>query len=267
MNSGGWIRLHRCLADHPLWLRSRFTPGQAWVDLLLLASYADHVALQGNRPMPVRRGQVLTSQSKLAKRWGWDRETVRRFFRSLESLCMCHIETSKATDTGYTLVTLVNYDTYQSDPEGDPLPDPASDAPSVAPSDPASMPHPCPTIKKGKKGKKIADAQNASAGVASKGNGKATTPRKTHPETLAVLTAFQRAFEAKWQTAYVPTFGRDNRLLSELLTAGGPDEVRNRMRLFFANGTKRTRDLGDYGVPAFRSAWNELGVLKARGDL
>jgi hypothetical protein len=56
-------------------------------------------------------------------------------------------------------------------------------------------------------------------------------------------------------------------MLSDLLNATGPVEVRDRLRLFFENGTRRTRDLGDYSVPAFRSAWNELGVLKARGDL
>jgi len=43
--------------------------------------------------------------------------------------------------------------------------------------------------------------------------------------------------------------------------------VRARMIAFLIYGTKWTRDTGKYDVPAFRSAWNEIGVLKARGDL
>ncbi len=144
MNSGGYVRIHRSLQKHDLWLRERFTRGQAWVDLIMLASHSDHESTQGNRPLTVHRGQVLTSQISLAGRWKWDRETVRRFLRLLESLTMCHIETSKATDTGYTLITLLNYGPYQGDEDEQFEPAPASDAPS--------MPHRCPTINKGKEG-------------------------------------------------------------------------------------------------------------------
>ena len=111
----GWVRLHRKLADHPIWTREKFTKGQAWVDLILLASYADHIAFQSTKAVTVKRGQVLTSQVNLAKRWRWNRETVRTFLLLLKSTNMVAIETSKATDTGYTLITLLNYDLYQGD--------------------------------------------------------------------------------------------------------------------------------------------------------
>ncbi len=150
-----WVRLDRSLTNHPIWVRERFTRGQAWVDLILRASYKDHVALQGSRPIQVKRGQVLTSQVDLAARWKWDRETVHRFLQALESLKMATTETSKATDTGYTLITLTNYDTYQGDGLSDPVSDAPSDPPLPPASDPASMPHPCPTIKKGKKMKNV----------------------------------------------------------------------------------------------------------------
>lgn len=109
----GWVRLYRTLADHPIWRAERFTRGQAWADLIVQASFTDHIAFQGNRAIPVKRGQVLTSQVSLAGRWKWNRETVRAFLRLLESNRMAAIETSKATDTGYTLITLLNYDLYQ----------------------------------------------------------------------------------------------------------------------------------------------------------
>ncbi len=108
-----WVRLHRKLADHPMWTGERFTRGQAWVDLILQASYKDRIAVQGNTTRTVKRGQVLNSQVALAKRWGWNRETVRVFLRLLQSLNMIAIQTSKATDTGYTLITILNYELYQ----------------------------------------------------------------------------------------------------------------------------------------------------------
>ena len=92
-------------------------------------------------------------------------------------------------------------------------------------------------------------------------------PRKTHPETDALLTEFGALFEKKWGTPYLATFARDKKLLHDMLTASGVEEVRARMTAFLTYGTKRTRDLGDYSIPAFRLAFNELGVLKARGDL
>ena len=97
MTTAGWVCVHRQLAEHPLWLRERFTPGQAWVDLLLAAAWDDHESFATHGPSWIKRGQLLTSQMKLASRWRWDRETVRRFLRELERHGMVRIETSKAT--------------------------------------------------------------------------------------------------------------------------------------------------------------------------
>jgi len=113
--SGGWIRLHRKLADRPIWTQEKFTKGQAWVDLILQASYQDHIEIQGNSFLTVKRGQLFTSQALLSKRWRWNRETVRLFLRLLRDLNMVAIRTAKETETGYTLITLLNYDLYQGD--------------------------------------------------------------------------------------------------------------------------------------------------------
>jgi len=150
----GWVQIHRSLLHHALWTGERYTRGQAWVDLILRASYTDHLALQGGRSISVRRGQVLTSQVALAHHWCWNRETVRTFLRLLNSANMIAIETSKATDTGYTLITLCNYGLYQGDGQGV-LGLSSSIDSSIPPSfEPASNQHPPATINKGKKGKK-----------------------------------------------------------------------------------------------------------------
>jgi hypothetical protein len=150
----GWVRIYRSLLDHPLWTRERFSRGQAWVDLVLRAAHKDHVVVQGNRTIQVGRGQVLTSQVRLAINWQWNRETVSRFLSLLKSLGMVAIETSRATDTGYTLLTLLNYNIYQGG-EHDAFSIETSIESSIQASiEPASSQHRTDTIKKEKKGKK-----------------------------------------------------------------------------------------------------------------
>ena len=260
----GWVRLHRRLADHPLWIGQRFTRGQAWADLILRASYADHIAFHGSRVLPVRRGQVLTSQVALASRWKWNRETVRAFLRLLESANMAAIETSKATDTGYTLVSLLNYDLYQGTGEGlKALPSGTLSA-IETPFEPASSQHPPATIKKGKKGKNIAD-DGASAGEASKkGNAKG---RKTDPETDALLADFAAAFLAKLSEPYLIEWGRDRKLMGGLLATYGAASVRAKLAAFFEHGTRETRERRAWTVPEFRRVFPQLIGMQAMGDV
>ena len=68
----------------------------------------------------VERGQFITSQVKLAERWRWNRKTVKKFLLILKSDEMLDFESSKGTDTGYTLITIRNYSKYQ-DKENDTL--------------------------------------------------------------------------------------------------------------------------------------------------
>lgn len=263
----GWVAVHRQLADHSLWTGERFTRGQAWVDLILMASYADHICFQGNRPLEVKRGQLLTSQVKLAARWRWNRKTVRGFLEALKAASMADIQTSKETDTGYTLVTLLNYNLYQGEERAPLAIGQGERADIEAAFERTSSGHPVPTINKGTREQTTFADAPASAGGDGKGPRPGKKPRKTRPETDALLTEFGALYEQKRGTPYLATFSRDKKLLHDMLTASGVEEVRARMTAFLTYGTKRTRDRGDYSIPAFRAAWNELGVLKARGDL
>jgi hypothetical protein len=119
MPAPGWICLYRSLLDHEMWTRARFTHGQAWVDLILSAAFEDHEAFVIHGPTWVKRGQVLTTQMALAQRWQWNRETVRLFLRELERHLMVAIETSKASATGYTLISILNYEKYQGGTDDD----------------------------------------------------------------------------------------------------------------------------------------------------
>ena len=115
-----YISFDRRLVDDPLWRRGRFSDGQAWVDLVLRAESTDTVVPHGPGPVAVARGQVFTSQAALARRWGWDRQTVRGYLAarvaegSITSFSHTGRPTKRPTSspTGYTLITIVKYEQY-----------------------------------------------------------------------------------------------------------------------------------------------------------
>lgn len=109
----GYIKLHRKIQVHPLWLLERFSKGQAWIDLLLSANHRDGKVLRGGHWIEIKRGQVFTSQNELARKWKWDRKTVKSFLLTLKTDSMLDIQTDKGTDTGYTLLTINNYSHFQ----------------------------------------------------------------------------------------------------------------------------------------------------------
>jgi hypothetical protein len=119
MTAGGsWIKLYRSTARHPLWLAEPFTIGQAWVDLLMSANYQESTAIRGPSVLKIGRGQVLTSVARLGTRWRRDKKTVRRWLRVYERDGMLARAVGHGADGGYTLLTLLNYEEFQSRHEG-----------------------------------------------------------------------------------------------------------------------------------------------------
>ena len=112
--AGGWVKIYRSMARHPLWLREPFTIGQAWIDLLMLANYKPSKEIRGNRLVSVERGQLLTSIESLWTRWRRDRKTVRAWLMVFARDGMLERESVYGPDGGYTLLTIRNYDTYQA---------------------------------------------------------------------------------------------------------------------------------------------------------
>jgi len=118
----GWIKLDRQIQDNFLWFDEPFTKAQAWIDLLLLANHEDGEVLINGKYQKIKRGQHLTSTIKLANRWKWSRNKVYRFLVILQNANMV-----KKRTLGGTLLTIVNYDKYQSrwymdeTPNGTPL--------------------------------------------------------------------------------------------------------------------------------------------------
>ena len=108
--SSGWIKLHRQLQDCPIWYGERFSKGQAWVDLLMLANHSDKDILFNGEIVTIKRGQYLTSMVKLSEKWLWNRKTVLSFLNLLEKDKMI----VRKSDNKKTLITIENYEIYQS---------------------------------------------------------------------------------------------------------------------------------------------------------
>lgn len=105
----GWIKLDRSIMEHWLWEEKPFSPGQAWLDLLMMAAHSTSPRSWKGSFITQHRGEVFTSIVALADRWGWDRKRVRKFLAILEEDEMC---TLNDLPKG-TLVTIENYSKYQ----------------------------------------------------------------------------------------------------------------------------------------------------------
>lgn len=107
----GWISLHRSIEDHWLWETDRaFTRLEAWIDILLMVNHKEKKIMIGNDLITVKRGQKITSIRKLCERWSWSNSKVKKFLELLERDEMLIVK----SDTKKTVITVVNYDFYQS---------------------------------------------------------------------------------------------------------------------------------------------------------
>ena len=109
MAEGNYASINRKLIESDLWLSEKFTRGQAWVDLVLLANYKPgYFRVRGIR-VDVDRGQVGRSELALSERWGWSRGKVKRFLTELENDHRIVQQKTRVT----TLIYIVNYEKYQ----------------------------------------------------------------------------------------------------------------------------------------------------------
>jgi uncharacterized phage protein (TIGR02220 family) len=105
----GYIKLFREIQEDWTWQLLPFSPGQAWVDILLLANHATKKVPFDGGFVEVERGQFITSIRKLGKRWGWSRTKVINFLTSLQN----DNKISVFSDTKKTVITVIKYDYWQ----------------------------------------------------------------------------------------------------------------------------------------------------------
>jgi hypothetical protein len=97
--------IHRRLQDHWIWTKEKFSMGQAWIDLILFASYKNRKVLWAGEVFEIKAGQLIWSKRSLCKRWKWSRPKLERFLKVLENDEMLIQQAIPQT----TLITLCNY--------------------------------------------------------------------------------------------------------------------------------------------------------------
>jgi hypothetical protein len=304
MNSG-WIKLHRRLREHPFWPVDRpYSKLEAWIDLLLSANHKSTSVNFDFTVINVTRGQCITSQVKLAKKWNWHRETVSKFLRLLEREDMASIETSNKTSSGFTLITIQNYEKYQgvdsdetsSQADNHQLLDSAENLDSEASyrtssdnsddtlellsdydagalphpttkstSKPATARQPSGTNKNDKNEKNLLRSPKVSdLNHRRRSNGTKPQPVPGFKETMAL---YSDLFVRRVGAKPDIDGGRDGKLLSGLLKAHGADEVTCLLRYFFEHPPPWVEKNGKFTIPAFKSAYTELLAQSRNGKV
>ena len=106
----GYIKLHRQLLDSEIFNNERYTRGQAWIALLLLANHKDgYIRIKTGEKVPVKRGECGWSMVALAEKFKWNRRTVKKFILELENEKMVQ----QKIVGNHSIINILNYEKYQ----------------------------------------------------------------------------------------------------------------------------------------------------------
>jgi hypothetical protein len=110
MSERGYICLSRGALDHEFFRRKEYSEFEAWVWLLTEAAWKPRSRRVGEFVVQLNRGQLVASVRHLAEVWGWSKGRVERFVNRLKTETMV----GTLSETGITVITICNYDKYQS---------------------------------------------------------------------------------------------------------------------------------------------------------
>lgn len=104
----GWITLHRDLKDH--WIFQDSDALKFWVYLLLTANHTSKKTMFNGKLIEVQRGSLIGGRMSLSAKTGISERKVRRFMSVLQDEAMVSIKKT----TKYSIISITNYDEYQS---------------------------------------------------------------------------------------------------------------------------------------------------------
>jgi hypothetical protein len=106
----GFYLMHRGWQENPMFGREPHSRRDAWVWLIEHAAFKDTRVGVAGKSISINRGQLCYSLRYMASAWGWDDAKVRRFLAraELEKMIAC------VADAGQTVITICNYDAYQT---------------------------------------------------------------------------------------------------------------------------------------------------------
>lgn len=106
----GFIKVHRTTFSHELFEGDPFSRRDAWLWLIANAAWKPHRTRHRKKLIPIDRGQLPGARKHLATVWGWGEQRVRTFLSELE----CEGMVTLASNQQLTIISICNYDTYQS---------------------------------------------------------------------------------------------------------------------------------------------------------
>lgn len=112
----GWICSYRKIWDHPLFKGNAQRVG-AWHWMMHMAVISDTRFMADGQVITLQRGQFCASQQQICDATGMTRKQVRSFLDALEAESAVVLKRANGRAKGRTIVTICNYDEYQSKPE------------------------------------------------------------------------------------------------------------------------------------------------------
>jgi hypothetical protein len=110
----GTVNISRAIFDHEFFASEPMTEREAWIWLIMEASWKPRKKRAGDVIVDLERGQLAASVRFMASAWKWTPARVQRFIKRLSDLSMI----VPKTDTGVTVITICKYNEYQPQPKG-----------------------------------------------------------------------------------------------------------------------------------------------------
>lgn len=107
----GYLKSQRDRFKHHLFRNEKYCRGYAWDWLVAQAVWKDTTVEVKGKTIRLKRGQLCHSIRFIAGAWNWDKAAVSRYLTRLKTETM--VDTH--TETGQTVITICNYDTYQGE--------------------------------------------------------------------------------------------------------------------------------------------------------
>lgn len=111
----GTVNISRDLFDHGVFKKEPLTEREAWVWMIMQARWKPTTFRAGDFVVDLDRGQLAASVRHMASKWEWTAPRVQRYLERLKKMNMI----CSKTDTGVTVITICNYDKFQSPAQTD----------------------------------------------------------------------------------------------------------------------------------------------------
>lgn len=109
MSLGGWIKLHRALADHPV--ASDPNSLAVWIHILMLANHKETKRQINGQIVTLKAGQLITSRKSISEKTGVQESKVERVLKMLKS----EQQIEQVGTAKFRVISIVNWCLYQGD--------------------------------------------------------------------------------------------------------------------------------------------------------